>query len=76
MKTMTIADFEEAVWNLEKIRIVIRADSQLRLHEYDFRARASEVQRGQGQPKTIDSFIKQRLYGYGGGMSPKGQRSS
>ena len=62
METMTIADFEEAVWKLERVRIVIRAGSQLRLHAYDFQARAPEVYNGTA--KTIGEFIIRRLYGY------------
>lgn len=53
---MNVAEFEDAVWALEGIRIVIRAPSHEELpREYDFRNAANSQH-------SLATFRKNRLY--------------
>lgn len=55
---MNVAEFEEAVWTLEGIRIAIRAPAHEELPlEHDFRNAANAQQ-------SLTTFLRNRLYPY------------
>ena len=56
---MSIEAFEEQVWKLEGIRIVIRAPRRLGVGSYGYEKRAAESFKDQS--RDIGWFIRQRL---------------
>lgn len=58
----TIKNFENSVWRLEKIRIVVRADSWKEVEDYDFSFKAM-------QKITIAKFVEDRIMGSIGNFS-------
>lgn len=49
METMRIDQFEEAVWERERIRIVVRADSRSLVRKYDYIRAARNRRRGRSR---------------------------
>ncbi len=57
---MKVGDFEQRVWDLERIRIVVRADRYDEVEDYDYKNAANENWR-------TSEFLKNRVVGRVGG---------
>jgi hypothetical protein len=53
---MKVVDFEQRVWQLEGVRIVVRADQQHDVEDYDYKNAANENLR-------TSEFLKNRVVG-------------
>jgi hypothetical protein len=51
---MKLADFEQQVWEVENIRIVVRADENDEVEDYDFKRSATETW-------TTNEFLQNRI---------------
>jgi hypothetical protein len=51
---MRLADFEQQVWKVENIRIVVRADGNDEVEDYDFKRSADESW-------TTNEYLKNRI---------------
>ena len=52
---MTIREFEAAVWDIEGIRIVVRADPNEQVGHYDYERAAT-------QASTLNEWLERRIY--------------
>jgi hypothetical protein len=57
---MKVVDFEQRVWELEHLRIVVRSDRQDEVEDYDYKNAANENWR-------TAEFVKNRVVGRVGG---------
>ena len=53
-KKMSVADFEEAVWTLDGVRIVIRSPTDSEIGAYDYERAAVETRR-------VSQFLENRI---------------
>jgi hypothetical protein len=51
---MKLADFEQKVWDVENIRIVVRADENDEVRDYNYKKSATETW-------TTNEFLKNRI---------------
>ena len=64
METMRIDQFEEVVWERERIRIVVRADSRSLVRKYDYIRAARNRRRGRREFITPIRTVLLRVHRY------------